>query len=53
METTLCRLPNKNKMDIIKEKNPLIKLRIFNKDEDNMIREYWSKFQKVCLKNCI
>ncbi|KAL5234936.1 hypothetical protein ACI65C_002346 [Semiaphis heraclei] len=46
METTLSRLPNKNKMDIIKKKNPLIKLRIFNKDEDNMIREYWSKFQK-------
>eukprot|EP00102_Acyrthosiphon_pisum_P012137 XP_008181167.1 PREDICTED: uncharacterized protein LOC100159129 [Acyrthosiphon pisum] len=33
-------------MDIIKKHNPLIKLRVFNKDEDNMIREYWSKFQK-------
>ncbi|XP_008181167.2 putative uncharacterized protein DDB_G0282133 [Acyrthosiphon pisum] len=46
IETTLCRLPNKSKMDIIKKHNPLIKLRVFNKDEDNMIREYWSKFQK-------
>lgn len=51
IETTLSRLPNKSKMDIIKKHNPLIKLRVFNKDEDNMIREYWSKFQKVlCLK---
>ncbi|XP_015372907.1 PREDICTED: uncharacterized protein LOC107168120 [Diuraphis noxia] len=46
LETTLCRLPNKHKMDIIKKQNPLIKLGVFNKDEDNMIQEYWSKFQK-------
>ncbi|XP_022169602.1 protein PFF0380w-like [Myzus persicae] len=46
METTLSRLPNKLKMDIIKKHNPLIKLRVFNEDEDRMIREYWSKFQK-------
>ncbi|XP_060878362.1 MATH and LRR domain-containing protein PFE0570w-like [Metopolophium dirhodum] len=46
IETTLSRLPNKSKMDIIKKHNPLIKLRVFNKDEDNIIREYWSRFQK-------
>lgn len=51
IETSLSRLPTKREMDIIKKHNPLIKLRVFNKDEDNIIREYWSKFQKVlCLK---
>lgn len=47
IETTLSRLPDKNKLDIIKKQNPQIKLRVFNIDEDNLIREYWSKFQKV------
>jgi len=34
-------------MNIIKKLNPQVKLRVFNSEEDNMIREYWSKFQKV------
>ncbi|XP_060836629.1 protein PFF0380w-like [Rhopalosiphum padi] len=46
IETTLSRPPCKEKMNIIKKLNPQVKLRVFNSEEDNMIREYWSKFQK-------
>ncbi|XP_026811205.1 LOW QUALITY PROTEIN: GATA zinc finger domain-containing protein 14-like, partial [Rhopalosiphum maidis] len=46
IETTLSRSPCKEKMNIIKKLNPQVKLRVFNSEEDNKIREYWSKFQK-------
>jgi len=38
-------------MNIIKKLNPQVKLRVFNIEEDNLIREYWSKFQKVLFIN--
>jgi len=38
-------------MDVIKKYNPLVKLRKFNEDEDKMLLEYWSKFQKVLCLN--
>lgn len=47
IETALGRPPSKEKMNIIKKLNPHVKLRVFNIEEDNLIREYWSKFQKV------
>lgn len=47
IETNLGRPPSKEKMNIIKKLNPQVKLRVFNIEEDNLIREYWSKFQKV------
>lgn len=31
----------------IKNNYPSIRLGIFTKDEDNIIQEYWSKFQQV------
>ncbi|CAH1710768.1 unnamed protein product [Aphis gossypii] len=46
IETNLGRPPSKEKMNIIKKLNPQVKLRVFNIEEDNLIREYWSKFQK-------
>ncbi|XP_025203867.1 uncharacterized protein LOC112600780, partial [Melanaphis sacchari] len=46
IETSLSRPPNKEKINIIKKLNPQVKIRVFNADEDDMIRKYWSKFQK-------
>lgn len=51
IETRLCKHPSKEKMNIIKKLNPQVKLRVFNIEEDNLIREYWSKFQKVLFIN--
>lgn len=47
METTLAAYLSEEKMKIIKEINPSVKLGVFNNDEDNIILKYWSKFQKV------
>lgn len=34
-------------MKEIKMNYPLLKLGVFTKEEDNIIRKYWSKFQQV------
>lgn len=47
VETALSRQPNKSEMDIIKKLNPFVKFGVFNEDEDNIIRKYWTKFQQV------
>ncbi|VVC32566.1 Hypothetical protein CINCED_3A025486 [Cinara cedri] len=46
VETKLSRQPKKEELDKIRKQFPLLKLGVFNKDEDNIIREYWSKFQQ-------
>lgn len=47
IETKLSRQPTKEKMIEIKNNYPSIRLGVFTKDEDNIIQEYWSKFQRV------
>lgn len=34
-------------MNDIKKMNPLLKLGVFNEEEDDTIRKYWFKFQQV------
>lgn len=47
VETALSRQPNKLEMAKIQKLNPFVKLGVFNKEEDNIIRKYWSNFQQV------
>lgn len=47
MENQLSKPPDKEIMNKIKELNPLVKVGVFNEEEDDLIRKYWSKFQKV------
>lgn len=47
METQLSKQPSKTKMCAFKQLNPLLRLGVFTKEEDNLILQYWHKFQQV------
>lgn len=47
METQLSKQPSKTKMCEFKQLNPSLRLGVFTKEEDNLILQYWHKFQQV------
>lgn len=47
METQLSKQPSKNKMHEFKQLNPSLKSGVFTEEEDNLILQYWHKFQQV------